>query len=310
VQCALLSAIPASGWAAVTSATTLAALAAVFVAALLATLVGRSEPLRTIHLGVTGASAIALTGLAFAAAGSAEGPAGFAAATAATAIAVLGAMTARRAPSGRALEWVGAAGFVIGADVASPDLVWLAGALTVAVPLLTVVAFDRARRTLYGVLAAGAALGATWAWLGVADVTLVEAYALPAALAALVIGELALSHRPGRSVYTLGPALALALGPTLALAVDNDDVPRAVIAGVAAFVLVLVGARRRLQAPLLLGAAALLVLGIDTLGPAASRLPRWVVLAIAGAILLWIGSNFERRRDAMRAATQRFSHFT
>ena len=216
----------------------------------------------------------------------------------------------RQSPSGGALEWVGALGFAIGARAASEELVWLAGALTVAVPLLTVVAFDRARRTPYGVLAATAALAATWAWLGVADVTVVEAYTLPAALAALVIGELALAHRPGRSLLTLGPAIALALGPTLGSRWRTTISSGRSLSRIAAFVLVLVGARRKLQAPLVLGAAALLVLAIDTLGPAAARLPRWVVLAIPGVILLWVGANFERRRDAVRQAAHRFVDFT
>jgi hypothetical protein len=262
-----------------------------------------------VYLGIAGASMIALAGFTCAAAGIGAAPAGFAAATTAIAVAVLGAMM-MRAPNGVVLEAIGAAGFAIGAAVAAEQLVWLAGALTVAVPMLTVVAFDRTRRTLFGAVAAGAALGATWAWLGVAGISLVEAYTLPAALAALVIGELALVHRPGRSLLSLGPAIVLALGPTLALAVENDDPVRSVIAGSAAFVLVIVGARRRLQAPLFLGAVALLVLAIDTVGPVAVRLPRWVVLAIPGAILLWIGSNFERRREVMREATQRFSRFT
>ena len=307
---AVLPAIAATGWAAVTPTLSLGALSAVFAAGLLATFIGRAEPLRSVHLGIAGAAALTFTGLAFSAAGSSVAVAGFAAAVAATTIAVVGATPARQSPSGGALEWVGALGFAIGARAASEELVWLAGALTVAVPLLTVVAFDRARRTPYGVLAATAALAASWAWLGVADVTVVEAYTLPAALAALVIGELALAHRPGRSLLTLGPAIALALGPTLALAVANDDVVRSVVVAIAAFVLVLVGARRKLQAPLVLGAAALLVLAIDTLGPAAARLPRWVVLAIPGVILLWVGANFERRRDAVRQAAHRFVDFT
>jgi uncharacterized membrane protein AbrB (regulator of aidB expression) len=69
------------------------------------------------------------------------------------------------------------------------------------------------------------------------------------------------------------------------------------------------GAWKRLQAPLALGSLALLVLAIDTFGPEAARLPRWVPLAAVGALLMWIGTTFERRRDDARRATRRLAHF-
>ncbi len=103
---------------------------------------------------------------------------------------------------------------------------------------------------------------------------------------------------PARSWLTLGPALVIALGPTLAIGVANDDIVRTVACAVIAFAVVLFGAWKRLQAPLAIGAAALLVLAIDTFGPAAARLPEWVPLAAIGVLLMWIGATFERRREA------------
>ena len=76
--------------------------------------------------------------------------------------------------------------------------------------------------------------------------------------------------------------------------------------GLGALAVLLVGARRGLQAPIVLGALTLVVLGVDKLGPAAVRLPRWVMLAFAGSLLLWVGSTFERRRDGAQRAARRF----
>jgi hypothetical protein len=44
-----------------------------------------------------------------------------------------------------------------------------------------------------------------------------------------------------------------------------------------------------------LGAATLLVLGIDNLGPVVAQLPRWITLGVAGLLLLWLGTTAERR---------------
>ena len=97
----------------------------------------------------------------------------------------------------------------------------------------------------------------------------------------------------------------LALAPTLSLAIVRNDDGRAITVGVAALSILLVGAWRRLQAPLVLGTLTLLALGADKLGPQAVRLPRWTMLAIAGALLLWVGTTFERRRDDVQRAARR-----
>ena len=67
---------------------------------------------------------------------------------------------------------------------------------------------------------------------------------------------------------------------------------------------VLVGARGRLQAPLVVGALVLGVVGVDLLGPYAAALPRWLSLGAAGALLLGVGATYEQRRrdlDRLRA---------
>jgi hypothetical protein len=216
---------------------------------------------------------------------------------------VVGAQARRDTTEGIALEVTGAVGFVGGALLAAQSPVWLAATLTAAVPLLLAASLRGHRSLQYGVVAALAALGATWAWLVAADVTVVEAYTLPAAAVALGLGSLARRDGPAHSWLTLGPAVVLALAPTLALAIARNDDGRAIAVGLAALLIILAGAYRRLQAPIVLGALALLILGVDKLGPTAVRLPRWLMLAFAGSVLLWVGTTFERRRDdAMRAA--------
>jgi hypothetical protein len=55
-----------------------------------------------------------------------------------------------------------------------------------------------------------------------------------------------------------------------------------------------VGARARLQAPPVLGAVTLVVLGVDAVWPVATQLPRWATIGAAG-LLLWLGATAERR---------------
>jgi hypothetical protein len=165
------------------------------------------------------------------------------------------------------------------------------------------------RMQAYGTAADAAALGATWAWLAAAHVTVVEAYTLPAAAVALAAGYVTWKRGPGRSWLALGPAIVIALGPTLDLAIKQNDAGRSIFVAAGAVAVVLFGAWKRLQAPLVLGSAALLILAIDTFGPAAARLPRWVPLALAGVLLMWVGARFERSREAARRASQTFQHF-
>jgi hypothetical protein len=175
------------------------------------------------------------------------------------------------------------------------------------VPLLLVASVRRDRTNIYASAAGGAALGATWAWLAAADVTVVEAYTLPAAAVALAAGTFGWKVGRARSWLNLGPAVVLALAPTLALAIARNDDGRAIAVGIAALAVLLVGARQQLQAPIVLGAITLVALGVDKIGPQAARIPRWTMLAIAGALLLWVGTTFERRRDDVQRAARRLA---
>ena len=103
--------------------------------------------------------------------------------------------------------------------------------------------------------------------------------------------------------------MVLGIGPTLAIGIADDDPVRLVVSAVLSTAAVLVGALRRLQAPLCLGAAALIALGIDQWGDDLVRMPRWITLGVAGMVLMWIGATFEHRRRNWRRASEVIAHF-
>jgi hypothetical protein len=191
--------------------------------------------------------------------------------------------------------------------LAAPDGRWLAVALTVAVPAHLLAGADPARR---GYLWTGAAtaVAATWAWLADAGVTLPEAYALPAAAAALAAGAAARRGRPRPGSWVaFGPGLAVALLPSLGVAVGGTGATaRPLLLTAAALLVLLAGARARLQAPLVLGGATLLLLGVDAVAPVAAQLPRWLTIGAAGLLLLWLGATAERRLERLRRLRRRF----
>jgi hypothetical protein len=254
------------------------------------------------HVGA-GVATVAVVGAAAAVAAAAGGDAarvGFAVAVAGGLALGLGAWWRRGAAEGVVAELAGLAGLVLGIALATDDQRWLAACLTVAVPSLLLAAVGLGRR---GYLWASVVVAtvATWAWLAVADVTLPEAYVLPAAAAALAAGLAARRGplRPG-SWLAYGPGLALALLPSLVLAVDDPGLVRPLLLSGGALAVLLAGARARLQAPLVLGAGTLVGLAADAALPVAAQLPRWVSVGGAGLLLLWLGATAERRLARLR----------
>jgi hypothetical protein len=306
---ALLPGFAATGWASLTPTASIVALAIGVIVTLLATALAASELARFALGALAAAAAITLAGTATAAVGDNPARAGFALALAAGVVVLAGVHARRGTPDGAALEVVGATGVVVGAMIAAHEAAWIAGTLTVMVPILLLAAARRDRVAVYSYAAGASALGATWAWLAVANVTAVEAYTAPAAALALAVGLIEWRRGPAQSWAALGPAIVLGLGPTLMLGIAQDDTTRTLVAAVMAFGIVALGALRRLQAPLALGSFALLLLALDTFGPAVTRLPRWLPLAVIGLLLMWIGATFETRRNRARRATQTLAHF-
>ncbi|MBU8856840.1 MULTISPECIES: hypothetical protein [unclassified Micromonospora] len=154
------------------------------------------------------------------------------------------------------------------------------------------------RRVLAGV-AAGSELVGGWLLLAAGGVVVLEAYTLPAAALALGAGLLALRRRSGLTSWpALGPGLAAAFLPSLvSVLVSGEPQPwRRLALGAAALAVVLGGAARRWQAPVVLGAATLVPLALHELARGWDLLPRWIFLGLGGLLLIGLAATYERRR--------------
>ena len=138
-----------------------------------------------------------------------------------------------------------------------------------------------------------------------------EVWTLPVGALLLVLGADRMARTPARSWPALGPGLAVTLLPSLVLASDDGVTWRAVALVALAAGTTLVGAARRLQAPLLFGAGVLAVHAVVHLAPWVARwyveLHLWVSLALAGALLLFLGATYERSLRQLRSAGLRLA---
>ncbi|MEV4757481.1 permease [Micromonospora sp. NPDC049559] len=150
------------------------------------------------------------------------------------------------------------------------------------------------RRTLFWA-AVGCEITAWWLLMAIADVALPEAYTLPFAALALLVGLLELRHRPDLSSWTAyGPALVAAFLPSLVLVIASSNTSdlRQVLLLLGGVATLIFGSMRRQQAPVITGAVvtALATLHLLTaFGP-------WLVLIPVGIVLLLLGASNERRR--------------
>jgi hypothetical protein len=305
VACAGVLLVLAVGWALASEAGTLALAAVLIPAGALVAGASRGAWLRCCGAAVASAAVVGESAAIVASTGVATAPVGLAVAVAAAAVLVAGALWRRHAVEGPVLESVGIVGLVLGVLLAGSAQRWLAITLTATVPLLLAAA-ARPDRRAYAWSAAAVAVVATWAWLSLAGVTLPEAYTLPAAAVALLAGALARRRAPQLSSWlAFGPGLAAALLPSLGLALGQDGAARPLLLTAGALLVVVAGARARLQAPLVLGAVTLLVLGVDAVWPVAAQLPRWATIGAAGLLLLWLGATAERRLAQLRELRQR-----
>lgn len=196
------------------------------------------------------------------------------------------------------VEWLAVIGLSIGSSIAADrsNPAWLAGSLTIASVALAVAAVLPGSLPGHPYLAAATIGGAISAWLATADVRVPEAYTTTWAALALGSGWWLRVQRPVTSSWiAYGPGLVIAFAPTTSIAIAHDELPRTLLAIGGGLVSLAIGAQRRLQAPLLLGAATMAVIGIDAIAPAAAGLPRWIPLAIVGLLLVWVGATAERR---------------
>ena len=196
-----------------------------------------------------------------------------------------------------------AAGLValVAAASAAPDAGWLSWVLAglALVALGTALRPDR-RRLAYG---GGLLLSASsWVRLAAAGVTDPEPYVVPLGVAALVLGHLRRRREPStRSFPAYGPGLGVLLVPSLLASYAGSPLWRPLLLSAVCVVVVLVGARERLQAPLAIGGSVLALDAALLLAPYAAAAPRWLVLGASGALLLAVGATYEQRlRDLSR----------
>ncbi|MFI6759091.1 SCO7613 C-terminal domain-containing membrane protein [Micromonospora sp. NPDC050417] len=139
-------------------------------------------------------------------------------------------------------------------------------------------------------------ISAWWLLMGVADVALPEAYTLPFAALALLVGILELRHRSDVSSWVAyGPALVAAFLPTLVivLGTSGGDL-RQILLLLGGVAVLIFGSWRRQQAPVIIGAIVTVIATLHLLtvfGP-------WLVLIPVGIVLLVLGASNERRTKA------------
>jgi len=198
-------------------------------------------------------------------------------------------------------EFAAVAVVLVAAALAGRDAGWLSWVLATAglLALATALLPDRRRCAVLGGLLLSAS---SWVRLADAGVAAPEPYVLPLALLALGLGHLRRRAVPDlRSWAAYGPGLSVLLLPSLLASFDDESPARALLLGLVALVVLLVGARLRLQAPLALGAGVLAIDALQLIGPYAAALPRWMSLGVAGVLLVAVGATYEqRRRDVAR----------
>jgi hypothetical protein len=131
--------------------------------------------------------------------------------------------------------------------------------------------------------------------------------------AVLVLGHLRRRRSPWTTSWSAyGAGLGFTLLPSLGAAWSDDHWLRPLLLGLAALGTTLAGARRRLQAPLLVGGAVLVADALHELAPTIAQtlglLPRWAPLAAAGLLLVFLGATYEHRLADGRRLREGFRH--
>jgi hypothetical protein len=279
-------------------------------AVLAAAVAGGGRPVAT-RTVAAGTGVLALAGEAAAvplAAGSTVRPAGFLLLGVVAAATGTAAALRRTAPAeALAVELAAVPAAAAGLALAATRGWTASAAFGVLGAILAAAALRPDRRPLAYPAAAAVQL-AGWIALATGGISTPEAYTVPLSLLLLAVGLL--RRRPGpatpSSWLAYGPALTVTAGPSLVAALAGGTDLRPLLLGTAAVATVLLGARARLRAPLAVGAAVLGVLALHELGPAlaglTADLPRWLPPALGGALLLAVGSTYERRLADLRRA--------
>ncbi|SJM50971.1 SCO7613 C-terminal domain-containing membrane protein [Gulosibacter sp. 10] len=136
-----------------------------------------------------------------------------------------------------------------------------------------------------------------------------DAFFLAFGLAATVIGLLQLRARPAlRSLPALGPGLGLLLLPLWLIELGDPTAARIGVYTLLAVGALLLGALGKLQAPLVLGSAAVvahIIVALNWMVPNLS-VPWWLWLGSAGALLIFVAATYEARLRNAKSLVRSF----
>jgi hypothetical protein len=173
---------------------------------------------------------------------------------------------------------------------------------------VTAVISTTGSRTSASVAAIVASTAAVAVGAGMVDtVPHIEVVSVPLGVAAVAAGALRLRRDPAaRSWPMVGPGLLLLLLPSLARDLGDTTLWRVIAVGVTGVLVLLVGVRWRLQAPLVIGASTVILHGIAQLWPWISDLYEagywWLWAGIGGVVLIVFAARYEQRLQNLRDA--------
>ncbi|MBC7593039.1 MAG: hypothetical protein H7288_03730 [Kineosporiaceae bacterium] len=172
------------------------------------------------------------------------------------------------------------------------------------VPIIVLGLFVRDRQWLR--IVGSAALGIAWVMrLLASDIDTIEAYTTPFALVLLGAGSLVMRSRPQLpTAIALTPGLTLALLPSIPQALADPTGLRALLLGLGGLVALGLGVWRQWQMPFVYGSVVVAVLVVWNVGPLANGLPRWILIAAAGVILVGSGITWEHRVASAKSAVR------
>jgi hypothetical protein len=212
-------------------------------------------------------------------------------------------------PEASAVEWAGYIAAVIALALAarSPSFV---AALLVGWGAVLWISASRPGRThlqrrILFWAAAACEIGAWWLIMRDADVVVPEAYTIPFALLALIVGLLELRQRPTLGSWAAyGPALVAGFGPTVIVVLMTEANPiREVGLLLAALITLVYGSLKEQQAPVAVGAVVLTITALHALTVVVDSI--LLAILIGGAVLIFLGASSERRRRA----TERYQQY-
>lgn len=127
-----------------------------------------------------------------------------------------------------------------------------------------------------------------------AGVETTEAYTAPLVLLLAAIGFVQWTRNKALPTYlTMGPALAVAMGPSLLTSLGDGDELRLAAVTAVAIAALLVGLAKHWQAPVTAGGLVLVVVAITQGGPFVAYVPTWIILGAAGTALIAAGVAWE-----------------